>query len=366
MESFDAADLRLRVRGAFSGAELRRLLEAWGGKPEELSGSQTELAHQLVKLGCKVHGLSELLRKLSNEKPLVEWPEVPNDDERWAGPMSLNVEAPPPSFAAPEAGEASESALEPGTVVQHEGGVESELAPSAVPPAPSPASTVVEPAPPSVLRPAAPYAFEASPPIAGGPPWKLLAIVGGIVGLVGVAFAVGTLVASSRDKRASEPTSEQQSSRPRGKGAAAKAATLLERALTALGDLCEVEVEGEPTVEVLELSLEACGRDEVDKLRRQQERQVLESRQDDRDRPDPTVPSSRPLPPRPGFAPPSPGRTTTTVAPRAGCRGACNTSRGECQTSCGREPSDASRYAPYQACISHCVAEESRCRLACR
>jgi hypothetical protein len=361
VESFDAADLRLRVRGAFSGAELRRLLEAWGAKAEELGGSQTELAHQVVKLGCKVHGLSELLRKLSNEKPLVEWPEVPNDDERWAGPMSLNVEAPPASLAVPtEAGEA----LEPTLGVPLESPPNDEAAPSAQPPAATPAPPVVEPAPPSLRQPA-PYAFEPSPPVSAGPPWKLLAILGGVIGLVGVAFAVGTLVASSRDKQATTAV-EQTPARPRGKTAAGRAASLLEGALTALGNLCEVEVEGAPTVEVLELSLEACGRDEVDKLRRQQERQMLESRQDDRDRPDPSVPSARPLPPRPGFAPPAPGRTTNPSAPKAGCRGACNSSRGECQTSCGREPSDASRYAPYQACISHCVAEESRCRLACR
>ncbi len=372
MDSFDPTDLRFRVRSAFTSAELRRLLVGLG-EPEEPLGAlgPTELAHQLVRVGGRVLGPRELLVRLRAEKPLFEWPVLDDHDERWAGPMSLRMEPAVPSADAvseasdtlvmeapgapnegPPAPEADAAPREGGGAAASEGGLQepsstARLRPDEGPPQPSSRFVTTETEP------------------ARSPRGLVVAAVAGlVVGLGGIAFGVGTWVGRSReDAPAAEPTVKRA---PRTRTPAGRATTLLDKALTAVGLVCDVNVDGALTVEILEMSLEACGRDEVDKLRRQRERDALDDRlEDSRPRPPDPAPSStlgRPRGGAPADRPANPG-----VAPaRPSCRQSCAASRSSCQADCGREPSDAARYAPYQTCISHCVADESRCRLGCR
>ncbi len=355
----------MRVRGAFSGSELRRLLESWGARPEEFEPevSTTTLAHNLVKLGCKSYGARELIRRLSNEKPLVEWPELANDDERWAGPMSAPMSLPTASLAEPHA-----------TIV-----MDAPPSDAVVPPSPTlldatpPPAASVEPAPPSAkaplsaaFTPGLPSAFSPSPAPEKRVPY--LALGGIVFGLLGVAFGVGIFV--SRPAAPAAPTSEAAaaSHRPaRGKSPAGRAAGLVDHALVELGSLCEVDVEGAPNAEVFTLSLEACGRDEVEKLRRLREKEMLVSRSD-RDRDPAPTNTNAPLPivRQPGGPAPKTNPDRQPQPAKAGCRGQCSSSRAACQSDCGAEPTDAARYGAYQSCISRCVSEESRCRLGCR
>jgi hypothetical protein len=198
--------------------------------------------------------------------------------------------------------------------------------------------------------------------------WLVFAAIAGlVVGLAGVAFAVGTWMGRGGREVASQPTVQRA---PRTRTPAGRASTALDKALTAVGLACDVNVDGELSVEILELSLEACGRDEVDKLRRQREREVLEDRLEDVRPRTPTSPPSTSAPPRPRGAPAdrtaAPDPRGGGAAPRPSCRQSCAAGRSSCQADCGKEPSDAARYGPYQTCISHCVADESRCRLGCR
>lgn len=381
MDSFDAADLRMRVRGAFSGSELRRLLEAWGARPEDHEAdSNTNLAHHLVKLGCKLYGPRELIRRLSNEKPLVEWPDLQSDDERWAGPMSVPMSLPAASLAealptivmeAPPEG-VMPAPVSVGSARSPLEGGQARLAPTLHEGTPAP-QDVDEP-PASSLRaplsaeftPGRPSAFSpsASPP--KSPPY--LAIGGIAFGLLGVAFGVGMLVARPSGGPAASGDAPVAERTPRGKSAAGRAATLVDSALIELGTLCEVEIEGDATAEVLLLSLEACGRDEVEKLRRLREKELLLSRRDDLDRDPIPTSTTRPLPivRQPGGPAPKAPPDRTPQAPKASCRTQCSSSRAACQSDCGPEPTDAARYGAYQSCISRCVADESRCRLGCR
>lgn len=322
----------------------------------------TELAHQLVRVGAKTLGLQELLVRLRAEKPLFEWPVLDDHDERWAGPMSLRMDPAPPSTAeVPPSdtlvmGAPSDSSLGDLTAPEEPppeaplGGASREGALPEEPP--SSRSVVSEPAAPPSTR------------------WLAFAAIAGlVVGLAGVAFAVGTWVGRGRQEPvANEPTVQRA---PRTRTPAGRASTLLDKALTAVGLVCDVNVDGELSVEILEMSLEACGRDEVDKLRRQREREALEDRLEDV-RPRMPDPASTSAPQRPrGGAPadrtdaPDP-RGGGAAAPRPSCRQSCAAGRSSCQADCGKEPSDAARYGPYQTCISHCVADESRCRLGCR
>jgi hypothetical protein len=365
VDSFDPTDLRFRVRSAFTGAELRRLLVGLGESEESLGAlGTTELAHQVVRVGGKQLGPRELLLRLRAEKPLFEWPVLDDHDERWAGPMSLRMDPAAPSVAAPapvalveeasdtlvmEAPSAADDALLGG-----EAGAPPEVAGDSshlpVEPSPSPGSSrfvTSEPAPPR------------------SPRWLAFAAVAGlVVGLAGIAFGVGAWVGRAPEGTpgASVPTVKRA---PRTNTPAGRASTLFEKALTAVGLVCDVNVDGILSVEILEMSLEACGRDEVDKLRRQRERDALEDRLDDaRPRGPGPAPTSTPARPR-GGAPAD--RTSAPGTPaRPSCRQGCAASRSACQADCGKEPSDAARYAPYQTCISHCVADESRCRLGCR
>jgi hypothetical protein len=349
VDSFDPTDLRLRVRSAFTLAELRRLLAGLGESEESVSAEgSTELAHRVVRVGAKQLGPRELLVRLRAEKPLFEWPELDDQDERWAGPMSLRMESPVTTEG--EALEPSDTLVM--TTPETAGGVSAPEAPGETD---GPAA-----APPS-LR----FASVEPEPVRRGR-WPWVAAIGGlVVGLGGIAFGVGTWMGRGRVETptASEPAVQRA---PRKGTPAGRAMTLFDKALTSVGLVCDVNVDGALTVEILEMSLEACGRDEVEKLRRQREREVLEERlADARPRapdPTPTAPTTRP---RAG-APADRTAASTPLAARPSCKQVCASGRASCQSDCGKEPSDAARYGPYQACVSHCVAEESRCRLGCR
>src|SRR5688500_4609090 len=98
------SELRLRLQAALSLSEMRRLLTSWGADPAEVEGDAATLAHRVVRLGDKSFGRAELVRRLRAEKPLVEWPDVAEDDAaKWAGePTLLELDVPPrPEEAKP-------------------------------------------------------------------------------------------------------------------------------------------------------------------------------------------------------------------------------------------------------------------------
>lgn len=367
-----SSDLRFRVQTSFSSAELRKLLGDWGAPTSELEADVATLAHQVVRIGGKRFGAGELLRRLKLEKPLVEWPDIPEDDPRWAGPISLPTPPPPevaaadPTHVAPDAGEVRVAPAEAAAP-----------APEAAPPPPEPPS--VEAPPASLRQPPSSrvggFRLEPEPPAprAGVDPRILYGAVAGMVLLAALAFGAGLLW---RRGPSTSPPSATAEGPARGAGPAGRAADLFDASLVRVADACQIDVAGTPNNEVFQLALEACGRDEVDKLRRRRERELAErvrpQPDDEPRRPPQLLPDDDPAPSaqpsatqRPREVDPAP-KSAPLPAAKSSCTTSCNRVRAECSSGCGAEPSDASRYDAWQTCASKCVAAESRCRLGCR
>src|SRR5258708_29976869 len=87
-------ELRLRIEGAFSVAQMCELADKWNlDRDPRWEKSGTDAAHGLLRSAEKRFGLLELVRRLRIERPLFEWPDLDED--------ALAEWGPPPSAAAP-------------------------------------------------------------------------------------------------------------------------------------------------------------------------------------------------------------------------------------------------------------------------
>lgn len=350
--SFDANDLRLRVQSCFSLGEMRRLLLGWGASPADTEGDAGSLAQRVVRLGLKELGENELVRKLRAEKPLAEWPDpTETGDERWAGPASR-------TFA--------ETKME-GT-------------PATLDAAEAPAPSVAVPRPPSA-RPAGLVFLDIDDMRRREAPnrrWGLVAaaVAAGVL-VVGGAFAAGLLLRSPSEQAAVAPSASEGAA-VRSNGPGGKAATLLDAKLRQVAALCDLPEEPTPSVGVLMLAQEACGRDEITRQERARQRKRAEElgeAPDPAPYPDPVpdepppdaVPARDRLPPGVRFIPkpPAPPKVDPPPKKTTSCPDKCKRLRSECARSCGPEPSDASLYGAYASCTGRCVSQESQCRRSC-
>ncbi|MBK8939153.1 MAG: hypothetical protein IPM79_16375 [Polyangiaceae bacterium] len=353
MGGYDESDLRLRVQASFSLPEMRRLLLGWGATPEEAEGDARELSLRVVRLGVKRFGAGELVHKLKADKPLTEWPDPAAEaDERWA------PQPPAPSF---DVGETTVVDLPP---AMDEPQPPSAPASAPKPPPPGPRSNPMVFLSPEELR-------RRDAPRRGWSP----ALVGvSALLLVGCVVAAGTMISRSRDSSAAAAVA------PGPTGPAVKAASVLDDGLRRVAEGCAIDVPGQPSLEVFALAQEACGREETQawarKKQREQERALTG---DEPDPPSTPFRSSTPTPPVQDRLPlkmqagptgaPKAGSTPGQAAPKApaggSCVSRCSRTRSECDKSCGREPTDATQYGPFQACASRCVSAETRCRREC-
>lgn len=350
-----ARELGFRVQAGFSAGEVRRLLEAWGATPEELEGDATTLAHRLVSLGQKRFGAGEMTRRLKAEKPLIEWPEDDLGSAKWAGPRSgpgleADLEPAPTLIDTPVVEEPVAEGL----------AAEAPVAPPATEPerpAPPPASSN-----PMILL--EPEAMREKP--AGGDNVRYL-VAGGAGLLVLTALAFGAGLAWNRGPSADNAT---ESAKPAGPASilAQRAVSQLDEGLLAVASLCDLELSGPPSRDVLGVAQQAC-EEKGKPPRRRPKRPELEdepqARQDNRDDRDP--PKSKPA----SVAPePARSRREEPVASdqpsgRGTCTKTCMRVQEECVAECGPEPKNASLYDAYLACSGKCITASSRCRTSC-
>ncbi|MBL8744193.1 MAG: hypothetical protein JNK04_23960, partial [Myxococcales bacterium] len=229
MDAFDPTDLRLRIQAGLSAPEMRRLLGSWGASAEEVAAKDAgALAHYVVRVGAKQFGPAELIRRLSREKPLVEWPEVPDEpDSRWAGPMSV----PGPTPAPPEV----TAALSEDTEVDAH-----ELPPPSA--APASRAPVSQGAPPSSRAPASlpkssGLVFHDATTLRGEPVRAsidariAIAAVAVMFLLVGAAFAAGLVWRRSASPVPSAAAPVETAREVRTTGIAGRAASMVEARL---------------------------------------------------------------------------------------------------------------------------------------
>jgi hypothetical protein len=369
LDAFDPTDLRLRIQAGLSSPEMRRLLNNWGATSEEAAAKDASaLAHYVVRVGAKQFGPAELIRRLSLEKPLVEWPDVPEaPDSRWAGPMSV----PGPTPAPPEVSAALADPIagpDGDTIVD---------APEPPPPSvAAPSSRAPQSMPQSSARGSNALVFQdatsmRAPAVRNGVDVRIVIAIGvGMLAIAGAAFAAGLVwrrPEAPATPAASAPVEEVKEAR--ASGVAGRAATMFEARLLGVAEACGLAVNGDPSREVLELAQEACGRDEVERQRRVRDRAATRSviDADPSDPIEPLPPDDRPAKPvrepRTIARDPTPPKAVTPSRPS--CSTACARVRAECSEACGAEPGDASQYDRYQACTGRCVTQETRCRQSC-
>lgn len=381
--AYDLAELRQRIAGSFSGAELRSLAHELGAAIGPGSSSPADLARDLVRHFERAHGLAELLGELRRRQPLVEWPSPGVGATFGEGPVDLSMDALPLVHPG-ELAELEPSDLDDEPTSIQEPPVSAPNAPPRLPPL----SGAPE-LPPLSARAAGPGSAPVSGPWPGlvAPPReerskgldpRLLIVVSGLTLATAIAAFVAGISWSggSSGSEASEGAPAGASAAPvgsdappgdataptaRSEGIAGAAARALERGVLTVARKCEIADEGAPPQAIFAAANELCGP------------------------PPPGWPNERAgrARPRPGASPPSsvePGEppvndgpqaiTTTSTpaiaAPGGACLSRCSDEHGTCGGGCGPEPKRGSEYEEYQACQAKCLASYSKCRLRCQ
>jgi hypothetical protein len=360
----DHPELRRNVQLAFTLNELRQLAKDWGiDTPEAWDESLESAARAIVRQAERSIGTSELIRRLKQRKPLVEWPEIPVDDTRWQGvatpdardgmtdvvaPMSERKQAPLPQ------GPIAPTLIDLGDLATSS----SEAAPSEAAPSSAPASTA---APPSTSRePRGPPSAGMANPWISAPPKPetssipmRTAIVIGVVALATIGLAFGAGIFWRARGSAVDAKSD-------GVGVphplADRAILLFEDALVDVAQRCKLtKSSGFSPIEILGAAQDECG------IALPTTRGSIP--EDDVSSRERVAPKTKPARERegPAIAPiqrdPTRGGTT--------CASKCAKQKSSCKSACGNEPSDASQYDAWQSCTSKCYASESRCRTSC-
>lgn len=331
-EGVDPAELRRRIVVCFSAAELRELAESLGtAEPIDFDRGVADAARDLVRSFEKGNALPALVARLREVRPLVEWPDLAHDRATSVGPADVESEPAAPDAAAD---------------------------PAPPPAAAPPAST------PWVPPGHEPQKAEEAP--RGVDPRILVAVSGLTLAAAIVAFVAGRAsTPPSGDAGPSATAAPGAPARFRPDGPAGRASLVFERGLANVARACEVPADGTPTAELLRGAYEQCG---PVKPPARPVVAIPPPRDPIPPTVDPDVADQRLPPPVPPPQPrPATGGDPDPAAPaNAGCIGGCDGSHKRCKSGCGAEPTESSKYADYQSCLSKCLKEASKCRLTCQ
>ncbi|MFO0761263.1 MAG: hypothetical protein U0359_32590 [Byssovorax sp.] len=359
--AYDPADLRRQIAASFSAPELRKLAETLGvaGSIRWTHGTQ-EAARDLVREFERYYGLSILVAKVRELRPLVDWPDPSSLPPPASQARAAPVEPADAAVPAPPADPGSARAPLP----------EEPLAPPAAlassEPSP-PASSSSAPSAQAASRPAPVWpgtvASLPDPPRGQGIDPKILILVAGLTVLAAViAYAAG---------RASSPTAAPAPTESATTVAAApvprrapcpatRAADAVARSLANVAKLCELAPGTEVNADLLARAFERCGPPPP--------RAAMTFSPP----PSPVLPPDLPrdpaLDPEPA-RPHTPRQSAPAPAPDKGpgaaCIAQCNAENRSCNAGCGAEPSQSTQYDGYMKCRSRCRSAMSHCLLAC-
>jgi hypothetical protein len=310
---YDTRELQRVIAATFSGGELSKFAERWHVLLDR-EASAADGARVLLKAIEGRDAVPDLLARLREAKPLVEWPEP---TERPATAAVAVFTPPPPLVAAAPA-----------------------AAPA--PPAPPPAPPV---APPPALASAGsladPFAGDPPPAAAGLSSTRRLALLGVVLAAgIGLGVAVVLLV-----MRSDEPEAAGD------QGVAKTAAAQLRLSLGAVAEACRVDARDATSArDLLASGFRRCERPPPRPEAREPD--PLPQRQPPPDRPDPQLG----IPPQ-----------TKPPSHEPICLDRCHGVHEDCrQSECGEEPTSASKYDAWQKCLAGCMTKYARCRLSCR
>jgi hypothetical protein len=406
----DAGELKRRIAVCFSATDLRIFAEEIGlGHIASWERGVQEGARELVRHFEREHALPDLLEKLREARPLVEWPEP----VALSAPGLAFVPGPAPALASPQGvdsrgtlGPSSPAGNAPGYLTYgpaqptsspgHLGSGPPMSSPGhlgSAPPQPMSSPGYLGSAPPQPMSspgylgsaPAYSESAELPPPSGLGPasrsdlkwvppghepapaepartgidPRILIAVSALMVLGAGIAYLAGRASSSGPAPVAGASAAPAgRSPSYRTDGPAGRAAQVFERSLTNVARACEVPMSGSPDTDILASAFEQCGPLPPDSPRR------LRLPPSDLDPPAPTAEPARPR----GPARPGADRRETNPPPSGGegdCISGCDGQHKICRSSCGPEPKQSSEYAGYQACQGRCLTRASLCRRAC-
>ena len=392
--TYDPAELRRCIALCFSTSELRALAEELGATG--LGGYDrgvSEAAREVVRHFERQGALDRLVARLKQVKPLMEWPEPVTAAPSYQPPPAPPL-APLPSalpFVEPSSPPLAPSPTEPAAPAP--------ISPTLPLPDPNPpVPPRVEPPPPATISAPAPmirdpYAGPAWPgtatPQAAKPgrgfDGRTLTLIGVGVGVLVLiasvaAFIVGRAgtgptAASPAGSASATPTAKGPARPMRESGPARMAADSLARSLGNLARECDLPLgpNEEPGPELFKLAYQQCGsRPTIGRPPSGPPPSFLGpgAGGDDPAAQDDNAPAG-PRPQRATGAPraPRPPAGPATKAPAddgAACVGKCAAAQRTCNSGCGPEPTLSSQYSQWQGCQSQCLAQASKCRLACQ
>lgn len=389
--SYDPNELRRCIALCFSPKDLRSFAENLGltnlGPWDRgIQDGAREVVRHFERLGT----LEQLVAKLAEARPLMEWP----------APLATSVESPfappaPPATAAAPAPSALPAVA--GAPVAPTIPAETNLAPSANPPTspfapqvmsaggaiapvkpiPPPTPTQVEPVLRDPFAPAFPGTAASSAAadqkrLEGK---KLAPLIAGAVVLITIV-TIGIFLAVRVGKNPEASNTQVVAGRPmRSDGPARMAADAMKRSLESLARGCDLEIPRGTDVDtwLFSAAYAQCGTRpglafpppglRVDKPRSLDTTPGVDDPPPNAD----VVNTPRQTNPGRNTAPkpvPAPGPAKPSISD--GCLDKCSGSLAQCNRACGSEPSGSSEFDRWQSCKTQCLSTASKCRLACQ
>lgn len=367
--TIDPNELRRCITLCFSPKDLRSFAEKLGvtnlgSWDRGIQDGAREVVRHFERLGT----LQQLVAKLAEAKPLMEWPGAPANAA--ATPTIVETTTPPetPPADAPQLDTTATTAPTVDTAA---------IAP--VPPVKPFGLTI--PAPEPVIRDPFAPTWPGTSANSGATNQKHVderkyaPIVAAIVVLVAFV-AIGIFFAVRVSKTPEQQSMEIVAGRPlRPNGPARMAADAMKRSLESLARGCDLELPRGTDVDVwlFSAAYTQCGTRlgiafpppglRVDKPR------SLNTADDPADAPDdapiPNTPRQT-SPNREPAARPAPAPAPAKPALSDGCVEKCGATKRQCNRACGSEPTSGSEYDRWQGCQTQCLSAASKCQLACQ
>lgn len=370
--TIDPNELRRCIALCFSPKDLRSFAEKLGvtnlgSWDRGIQDGAREVVRHFERLGT----LEQLVAKLAEAKPLMEWPGSPTNAS--AAPTIVETTSPPetPAADAPQLDVAATPAPNVDTA-----------ATAPVPPVPpvKPFGLTIPTPEPVIRDPFAPAWPGTSATASTTNPKrveerKYAPIVAAVIVLVAFV-AIGVFFAVRVSRTPEQPAMEIVAGRPlRPNGPARMAADAMKRSLESLARGCDLDLPRGTDVDVwlFSAAYTQCGTRlgiafpppglRVDKPR------SLNAPDDPADAPDdaPLVNTPRQTnPARDNAARPAPAPAPAKPAISDGCVEKCGATKRQCNRACGSEPTSGSEYDRWQGCQTSCLSAASKCQLACQ
>ncbi|MBK9264826.1 MAG: hypothetical protein IPM54_34215 [Polyangiaceae bacterium] len=354
--TYDPNELRRCIALCFSVKDLRSLAEDLGATgigswDRGIQDASRDVVRHFERLGT----LDQLVAKLAEARPLMEWP----------APLA---NAPAPAAAETNPAETNTSEFAPKAEVPPP----AEVAPKpAAPPPAGPEPVIRDPFAPAWPGTAASSTTSANR-LEGR---KLAPMLAGAMVLLTI-IAIGIFLAVRVGKDPEPAASEVVAGRPlRTTGPARMAADAMKRSLESLARGCDLQLPPGANVDVslFSAAYAQCGTRagiafpppglRIDKP----SDATAEPPDAQPNAPAPALPSPQQTNPGRDAQPrPAPAPAPDKAVPSDACVQKCAATKRQCNRGCGAEPTSSSEYDRWQACQTQCLSAASKCQLACQ